>query len=65
MLDAVNLVDLTRGDMIAAGTNAPLRSNDAVHLAVAIRLAVDEIITYDDALAGAATRAGLTLLAPT
>ncbi|MDT4922215.1 MAG: uncharacterized protein QOI15_3117 [Pseudonocardiales bacterium] len=64
VLDTVNLVDLTRGDMIAAGTHTPLRSNDAIHLAVAIRLGVDEVITYDDELAGAASRAGLTVLAP-
>jgi predicted nucleic acid-binding protein len=64
VLDTINLVDLTRGDMIAAGTHAPLRSNDAIHLAVAIRLGVDEMITYDSELAGAASRAGLTVLAP-
>ena len=33
-------------DMLAAGTHAPLRSNDAIHLATAIRLAVDELVTY-------------------
>jgi predicted nucleic acid-binding protein len=65
VLDTVNLVDLTRGDMIAAGTHAPLRSNDAIHLAVAIRLGVDDMITYDDELATAASRAGLAVLAPT
>lgn len=64
VLDTVNLVDLTRGDLIAAGTHAPLRSNDAIHLAVAIRLGVDAIVTYDSELADAATRAGLTVLAP-
>jgi uncharacterized protein len=64
VLDTINLVDLTRGDMIAAGTHAPLRSNDAIHLAVAIRLGVDELITYDQGLADAATSAGLTVLAP-
>ncbi len=64
VLDTINLVDLTRGDMIAAGTHAPLRSNDAIHLAVAIRLGVDELITYDQELADAANRAGLTVLAP-
>ena len=63
VLETINLVDLTRGDMIAAGTHAPLRSNDAIHLAVAIRLGVDEMITYDSELAGAASRAGLTVLA--
>jgi len=64
VLDAVNLVDLTRGDMIAAGTHAPLRSNDAIHLAVAIRLGVDEMVTYDGELADAASRAGLRVFAP-
>lgn len=64
VLDTINLVDLTRGDMIAAGTHAPLQSNDAIHLAVAIRLGVDEIVTYDGELTDAASRAGLTVLAP-
>lgn len=64
VLETINLVDLTRGDMIAAGTHAPLRSNDAIHLAVAIRLAVDELITYDNELAASAARAGLRVSAP-
>ena len=64
VLDAVNLADLTRGDMIAAGTFAPLRSNDAIHLAVAIRLGADEFITYDRELTEAARTAGLTIFAP-
>lgn len=41
VLDAIDLVDLARGDMIAAGTLAPLRTGDAIHLAVAIRLGAD------------------------
>lgn len=64
VLDAVNLADLTRGDMIAAGTHAPLRSNDAIHLAVAVRLGVDEMVTYDTELANAAQVAGLHVYAP-
>lgn len=64
VLDTVNLVDLTRGDMIAAGTHTPLRSNDAIHLAVAIRLGVDELISYDGELVDAAQRAGLGVLSP-
>ena len=64
VLDAVNLVDLTRGDMIAAGTLAPLRSNDAIHLAVAIRLGADEMISYDGELTEAARTAGLSVFAP-
>jgi uncharacterized protein len=65
VLDTINLVDLSRGDMIAAGTHTPLRSNDAIHLAVAIRLGADELITYDQEVADAAVRAGLTVSAPT
>lgn len=64
VLNTVNLVDLTRGDMIAAGTHVPLRSNDAIHLAVAIRLGSDELVTYDGELAEAARAAGLTVFAP-
>ncbi|MBK5223796.1 MAG: type II toxin-antitoxin system VapC family toxin [Acidimicrobiia bacterium] len=64
VLNTVNLADLTRGDMIAAGTHAPLRSNDALHLAVAIRLGSDEMVTYDGELASAAQAAGLTVFAP-
>ncbi|MEF2976250.1 type II toxin-antitoxin system VapC family toxin [Subtercola sp. YIM 133946] len=64
VLDAVTLVDVTRGDLLAAGTHAPLRSNDAIHLATALRLGADEIVTYDDELARAADAAGLRVVAP-
>jgi hypothetical protein len=64
VLDTVDLIDLTRGDMLAAGTHAPLRSNDAVHLAVALRVGADEIVTYDAGLAGSARAAGVSVLAP-
>lgn len=64
VLNTVNLVDVTRGDMIAAGIHAPLRSNDAIHLAVAIRLGADDLVTYDDELAEAARAAGLAVFAP-
>jgi predicted nucleic acid-binding protein len=65
VLDTVNLVDLTRGDMIAAGTDPPLRPNDAIHLDVAIRLGTDELVTCDAELATAARFAGLAVFAPT
>lgn len=64
VLDAVNLIDLIRGDMLAAGTHAPLRSNDAIHLAVALRVGADEIVTYDAELAQKARSTGLTVVAP-
>lgn len=64
VLDVVALVDVTRGDLLVAGTHAPLRSHDAIHLAAALRIGVDELVTYDDELARAATDAGLRVLAP-
>lgn len=64
VLEVVNLVDLTRGDLLAAGTHAPLRSNDAVHLAVALRVGCEEMVTYDEELATAAGAAGLSVLSP-
>ena len=64
VLDRVTLVDLSRGDLISAGTHAPLRSQDAIHLAVALRLGVDRILTYDAELAEAATRAGVVAIGP-
>jgi predicted nucleic acid-binding protein len=65
VLDVVSLVDISRGDLLTAGAlPGRLRSNDAVHLAVALRLGAEEMITYDDELAAAATSAGLTVLRP-
>lgn len=64
VLDTMDLADLTRGDMIAAGTHVPLRSNAAIHLAVAIRLASDEMVTYDGEVADAARAASLSVFAP-
>lgn len=63
-LASVELFDLTRGDLIGAGTRSPLRSHDAIHLEVALRLGVDEIVTYDTELSDSARRAGLVILAP-
>jgi predicted nucleic acid-binding protein len=64
VLDLTALIDITRGDLLSAGTHAPLRSNDAIHLATALRIGADEVITYDNELALAARRAGLRTLAP-
>lgn len=64
VVDAVTLVDVTRGDLLAAGTHAPLRSNDAIHLATALRIGADEIATYDVELARAAASAGIRVVAP-
>jgi predicted nucleic acid-binding protein len=64
VLDSVSLIDLTRGDLLAAGTHASLRSNDAIHLAVALRVGADEIVTYDGELIERAISAGLSVLSP-
>jgi predicted nucleic acid-binding protein len=64
VLETITLVDVTRGDLLAAGTHAPLRSNDAIHLATALRIGADEIVTYDAELARAAASAGIRVLAP-
>jgi predicted nucleic acid-binding protein len=64
VLDVVDLVDLTRGDLLAAGTHAPLRSGDAIHLAVALRVGCEEMVAYDEELATAAGAAGLSVLSP-
>lgn len=64
VLDTVDLVDITRGDLLTAGTLTPLRSHDAIHLATSLRLSVDEMITYDSELAAAAEAAGLVVIRP-
>ena len=65
LLDTVSLVDLTRGDLLTAGAlPGRLRSNDATHLAVALRIGADEMLSYDDELAKAAAVAGLSVRQP-
>ncbi len=41
-----------------------LRSLDALHLAAALRLGVDRLLTYDGRMASAARELGLAVLAP-
>jgi len=51
--------------LLTAGTlPGRLRSHDAVHLAVALRLGVDELITYDGELDRAAEVVGLRVARP-
>jgi predicted nucleic acid-binding protein len=65
VLDTVTLIDLTRGDLrTAAALPGRLRSNDAVHLAVALRVGVDELITYDSELDVAVSASGLAVARP-
>jgi len=65
ILDTVSLIDLTRGDLLTAGTlPGRLRSNDALHLVVALRVGADELITYDAELDAAAHAAGIVAVRP-
>lgn len=64
VLQSVDLIDLTRADLVAAGAQGPLRTNDAIHLAVALRVEADEIATYDGELARAAAEAGISVVSP-
>ena len=65
LLDAVTLVDLTRGDLLTAGSlPGGLRSHDAIHLAVALRIGADAMVGYDVELQQAADAAGLTAVSP-
>ncbi len=65
VLDTVALIDLTRGDLLTAGAlPGRLRSNDAVHLATALRVGADELVTYDGELAAAANGAGIATVQP-
>jgi predicted nucleic acid-binding protein len=65
VLKGVNLVDVTRSDfLIAAALPGRLRSADALHLATALRLQTDVLVTYDGELAEAAVQAGLTVSSP-
>ena len=65
VLDIVSLIDVTRGDLLTAGTlPGRLRSNDAIHVAVALRVGADEMLTYDRELADVAAAAGLQVQQP-
>lgn len=65
VLDAINLVDLTRSDLLyAAALPGTLRSADAIHLATAIRLETQTLVAFDKELVAVATQAGLRTLSP-
>ncbi len=65
VLDTISLIDLTRGDLLTAGAlPGRLRSNDALHIAVALRVGADEMVTYDGELAAAAATAGIPVTQP-
>lgn len=64
-LEGVTLIDLLRIDLVNAPHQAAgLRSQDALHLAVAVRTGADTIITYDQEQAAVASSLGMRVLQP-
>lgn len=65
VLDSVALIDVLRDDLLHAAFSAwGLRSADAIHLATALRLDVDQIVAYDQEFCAAAEKAGLRAVSP-
>ena len=66
LLRGVDLYEMPPPLFAEAGLlpGADLRSLDALHLAAAIRLEVEAVVTYDVRMAEAATALGMTVLAP-
>ena len=66
LLQGVNLHELPPPLFTEAGLlpGGGLRSLDALHLAAAIRLEVEAVITYDRRMAEATTALGIRVLAP-
>lgn len=66
LLDRVDLYEASPAVFRQAGLlpGAHLRSLDALHLATAIAIGVDDVLTYDQRFAEAVRQVGLTVLAP-
>jgi predicted nucleic acid-binding protein len=66
VLARFDLVDLPRGAFREAGIlpGPNLRSLDALHLTMALRLSADVVIVYDHRLVAAARGLGLTVISP-
>lgn len=64
IVDAINLVAHTSSDFRVAGQlpGARLGSLDALHLATALRIGVDALISDDTELVGASEAAGIAVL---
>lgn len=66
LLDGVALYEAPPSLFREAGLlpGARLRSLDALHLAAAIRIGVDHLVTYDNRMGDSARLVGLSVLAP-
>lgn len=68
VLDAFNLVELSRDTFVRAGEIEPtiMRSLDALHLTAAMELGdeLDGVVSYDERMCAAAYSAGIAILQP-
>jgi predicted nucleic acid-binding protein len=65
VLDAIELVDVTRADLLRAATSEwRLRSADAIHMATALRLDCEAMVTYHTEMSTACRRIGIAVDAP-
>ncbi|GAA4386003.1 type II toxin-antitoxin system VapC family toxin [Tsukamurella soli] len=66
VIDGVDLYEVPPSLFREAGLlpGATLRSLDAIHLAAAVRLGVDAVLTYDTRMGDAARDLGLAVIAP-
>lgn len=66
LLDGIGLYQVPASLFREAGLlpGAGLRSLDALHLAAAVRIGVDQVVTYDARMSDSARALGLEVLAP-
>lgn len=66
VMDRVDLYDVTPDTFLQAGLlpGENLRSLDALHLAAAIKIGIDRLVTYDTRMADAARDVGIVVSAP-
>ena len=65
VLSTIDLVELESGDLLTAPLlPGRLRSADAIHLAAALRMGAQVVVSYDEELCSAATAAGVRALSP-
>lgn len=65
LLGGIGLIDLDRALLLAAAKGPHgLRSADAIHLATALAVDADLMVTYDQELAGAAAKEGVETSGP-
>ncbi|RLP10012.1 type II toxin-antitoxin system VapC family toxin [Propionibacterium australiense] len=65
LLAGIELIDISREHLLAAARDTTgLRAADAIHLAVALDVRSDLLLTYDQEMQNAAQQRALTVVAP-